>query len=208
MLPWASRIITSMLTIGTPVIAWLQCILAFFHSINPKFRGGIILPVFKFQSLIVPSWLPLTNILWSELKAIEFTSLECPSKVLSNWPLLRFHSLTTPRVLPLAIFCPSGLIATELTWFNPPLIVRFRLPVSKFHSLIAPSPLPLAIFCPSGVTATTWTWPECPVNRRISLPVVRFHSLTLFCQTGVKPWFVVGWNNVNPSNSPRVTEES
>lgn len=31
--------------------------------------------------------------------------------------------------------------------------------------------------------------------------------LTLFCQTGVKPWFLVGWNNVTSLNFPKVTEE-
>jgi hypothetical protein len=71
------------------------------------------LPVLVFQSLIVPSWLPLAMVFPLGLKTTVETQSVCPCNIFVHNSFFRSHRCTVQSSLPLAIVLLSGLKATD-----------------------------------------------------------------------------------------------
>src|SRR5690349_13374921 len=113
---------------------------------------------------MVPSFLPVTNLLLSLLQAIANTLPDCPVKFLMICPLSASHTNNSPPPLPpppLAKCFPSGLQATH----NTPLWCcchRLRsAPSEALHRQMLPSYPPLTRRLPSGLQATLRILVEC-----------------------------------------------
>lgn len=90
---------------------WLSGLKAIDFTQSAFWSVKSCLPVFRFQSLIVLSALPLASNLPLALIAIAPTSSLCPSRVLIRVFVSRFHSLIRLSQLPLARIRPSTVMA-------------------------------------------------------------------------------------------------